>query len=184
MSTSDERFPGEFHEIAERLRTGRPQATALELDRVKVQVRNRVVRASTNKGSFMKSRLAITSMLVVGLLMSMGGAGLAISGGSGSGSASVAQYQPKTVSGGGVLGVVNSGNKHNNNECTETSNGTSGTEGTSNSGSECAPATVRQVAATSSGSLPFTGYAGGAALILGLGLLLGGVLLRRQTHVE
>ncbi len=166
MSTSDERFPGELSEIAERLRTGRPQVTALELDRVKTQVRNRAVRTSTNKGSFMKSRLAITAMLVVGLLMSMGGAGLAISGGSGSGSASVAQYQPKTVSGGGVLGVVNK------------------PANTPGNTPQNAPAAVRQVAATSSGSLPFTGYAGGAALILGLGLLLGGVLLRRQTHVE
>lgn len=42
----------------------------------------------------MKSRMAIALVLAVGMLTSMTGAGLAVSGGSGSGSAAEAQYPP------------------------------------------------------------------------------------------
>lgn len=42
----------------------------------------------------MKSRMAMALVLTVGMLMSMTGAGLAISGSSGSGSAANAQYPP------------------------------------------------------------------------------------------
>ncbi|ADB53701.1 hypothetical protein [Conexibacter woesei] len=139
----------------------------------------------------MRSRFAITAMLVLGLMLSTTGVGLAISGSSGSGSAGNAQYPttpttpvaPPTTpvtppagggeqggGGGGVLG---------------------GAEESQPPANEAAPAkestpppavqATRQLT-TESGSdeLPFTGFAVIPILVAGVALLLGGLFLRRR----
>lgn len=110
----------------------------------------------------MRSRLAITSMLVVGVLMSGAGAGLAVSGVSGSGSAGSAQYPTETTDTQTVLPT------------TETNPPTDTTDTN--------PAqTTRQVASDDSSQLPFTGYAAIPVLLIGLTLLGVGVVMRRRV---
>src|SRR5215212_2329495 len=80
--------------LEHRLRSERPELSALQMDAVKGSVRRRVQgRGNTIPGrSLMKSRLALTLVLVLGLMMTGTGATIAITGASGSGSAGVAQY--------------------------------------------------------------------------------------------
>jgi len=66
-------LPAELADVARRLEEERLALSALELDRIKLQVQRREARPTTpfltkQRGKLMKSRLAITSMLVVGLL--------------------------------------------------------------------------------------------------------------------
>src|SRR3954470_11647492 len=93
--------------VIDQLRANRPEATALELDAVKQQVRARVAapaRRRTRSNQLMKSRLVILTMLVLGMLLSTTGVGLAVSGLSGD-NASIAEYSTqKPTGGGGVLG--------------------------------------------------------------------------------
>lgn len=111
----------------------------------------------------MKSRLALTAVLVLGLMMTGTGATIAIDGASDSGSAGVAQY----------------GNNNNGN----------GNEGGNLAGEEqggggnTQPA--EQVAAQGgSGSLPFTGFVAIPLLIGGVALAGTGAVLRRRTREE
>jgi hypothetical protein len=157
--------------IAERLRTNRPQLTALELDEVRRQVRARVAASPARRrtrSEFMKSRLAILSTLVLGLLFSTTGAGLAVSGFSGNhSSAATVQYNPgdRGDVGGESGGGGNGGNGGNTNTLQ----------------------TTRQVEAgagtgTGSGNLPFTGYAAIPVLLGGVALLSAGLVMRRRSH--
>ena len=121
----------------------------------------------------MKSRLVILTMLVLGMLLSTTGAGLAVSGLSGK-NASVAQYS-KHTGGGGVLGDQDTG---------------SGTQPENNGGGS-APATstntqpARKVEAGANNSqLPFTGFAAIPVLLGGIALLSAGLVLRRRTGDE
>jgi hypothetical protein len=158
------------------LHAHRPEATALELDAVKQQIRARVAnpaRRRTRGNQLMKSRLVILTMLVLGMLLSTTGAGLAVSGLSGD-NASIAQYSTPT-GGGGVLGDQDTG---------------SGTQPENNGGGE-APATstntqpARQVeAGANNNSLPFTGFAAIPVLLGGIALLSAGLVLRRRTGDE
>jgi uncharacterized surface anchored protein len=109
----------------------------------------------------MRSRLAITSVLVVGVLMSGAGAGLAISGSSGSGSAGSAQYETDTTDTQTVLPT------------TET-----------NIPTQTKAQETRQVSSNDSNQLPFTGYAAIPVLLAGLGLLSIGVVMRRRTRSQ
>ncbi len=81
MSTFNEnRIPDELQDVVERLRDGRPQATPMELDQIKLRAMARANRAPgpSGKGSFMKSKL-VSLMLVTGVLA--GGAGaMAVTG--------------------------------------------------------------------------------------------------------
>lgn len=109
----------------------------------------------------MRSRLAITSILVVGVLMSGAGAGLAISGSSGSGSAGVAQYETDTTDVQTVLPT------------TET-----------NIPTQTKAQETRQVSSNDGNQLPFTGYAAIPVLLAGLALLSIGVVMRRRTRSQ
>jgi hypothetical protein len=84
----------EHDDVIRLLREGRPQATDMELDAIKQRVRRRAADPSRRNQS-MKSRAAILSMLVAGMLFSTAGAGLALSGNSHN-QASVAQYATPT----------------------------------------------------------------------------------------
>lgn len=158
-----DRLPEDLVRIAERLDRERPAATPLELDRVKSRVRSRVRRGAIAKGTVLKTRLAITMMIVLGVLMSGTGAGLALSGSSESGSAAQSQYNLGTETGnnGPVLGAQSPGG------------GSSPAE---------ANAPAQTVATTSSDSLPFTGLAAVPILLLGLGLVAAGLVVARSTR--
>jgi hypothetical protein len=158
------RCPPDLVETFELLERERPVATPLELDQMKTRImaRRQSMRRSGSKGSLLKTRFAITMMLVLGILMSCTGAGLAVSGSSGSGSAGAAQY----------------GNNNNNN---------GGNNNGNVLGSEEQPAAqtqeANQVAATtSSGSLPFTGLAAIPILAVGVGLFGTGLVVRRSAR--
>jgi hypothetical protein len=191
----------EFDDVIRLLRERRPQATALELDQIKQRVRRRAA-GRPERSQSMKSRLAILGTLVVGMVFSTAGAGLAVSGFTHN--ASVAQYStptPTPTSGtptpppgtqtpppppgtqtppppGGTQTPPPAGAVLPNHA---TSPGTPG--GGAQPAEQVQPA--RQVeAATSAGSLPFTGYAAIPVLIGGLALLTGGLIMRRRTRSE
>jgi hypothetical protein len=135
--------------LERRLRSERPELTALKLDAIKGNVRRRVGTGghapATFGRSFMKSRLALTMILVLGVMMSGTGATIAITGASDNGSAGVAQY----------------GDEEGNDNLAGAQQG--------GGGDDTQP--TEQVAAQGdSGSLPFTGF-------LAIPLLLGGVAL-------
>jgi hypothetical protein len=161
----------EFASVVEQLHAHRPEATALELDAVKQRVRGRVATRPAGRrarsASLMKSRLAILSMLVTGMLLSTAGAGLAIDGVTSSHSASVAQYGTND-NGGQVLGEDNS-------------HSPGGVAGENSGGSAPAVQPARQVeSGAGSGTLPFTGFLAIPVLLGGLALLSAGLVLRRR----
>jgi hypothetical protein len=194
------RTPAELESIEAALRAERHQASPLELDRIKLQAIRQAERSRTSlnvskKGSFMKSRLALTLLLVAGFMLSTTGATLAISGSSGSGSAASNQYVSpgegggnhhpehetkgaqegggKCTEGGNNAGGGNNG--ANGNGCNEPAN-TNTLEPTAEV--EVAPATAEQTAVVSSGSsLPFTGFVAIPLLVIGLALIVGGAVL-------
>jgi hypothetical protein len=152
----------DFDDIVRLLREERPEASELELDRIKRRVMSRTPR----KGQPMRSRLAILAMLVVGMLMSGTGAGLAVQGfGNAGDDASQAQYPPKDKS--DVLGEEDAGGNLPDNE-----------EAVENAVQEDAQV-AQQVQAGD--SLPFTGFVAIPVLVGGVALLAGGLVLRRRS---
>jgi hypothetical protein len=174
MSQYDDLQP-DLQPVIDQLRAHRPEATALELDAVKQRVQARVAnpaRRRTRGNQLMKSRLVILTMLVLGMLLSTTGAGLAVTGLSGN-NASVAEY--KTPPGGGVLGDQDSGNG------TQPNNG--GGNSAPKPAAQVQPA--RQVEAGANNSkLPFTGFAAIPVLLGGIALLSAGLVMRRRTGDE
>jgi hypothetical protein len=162
--------------VIDLLRANRPEATALELDAVKQRVRRRTagrpVGRRARSATLMKSRLAILSMLVAGMLLSTTGAGLAVTS-LGGNDASVAQYGgDKGANGGGGGGTNNNGGGDNGDVL-----------GASDQGTQVQPA--RQVeTGAGSGQLPFTGFLAIPVLLGGVALLSTGIVLRRRTASE
>lgn len=114
----------------------------------------------------MKSRLAMTMILVLGVMMSGTGATIAITGASDTGSAGVSQY----------------GNANENGQ-EQGGNNLAGQEqgGGGDNGDDTQP--VEQVAAQGgSGSLPFTGFVAIPLLVGGVALAGTGAVLRRRTR--
>jgi hypothetical protein len=149
----------EFDDVIRLLQENRPEATDLELDRIKQRIRHRAAQPSRRRQD-MKSRLAILLMLVLGMVFSTTGAGLAIQG-LGSDDASVSQYgtpTPTPTPPGDVLGEEDEGGV---------------------SGDVQAP---RQVESGSDSQLPFTGFLALPVLLGGVALLSAGLVLRRRTH--
>ncbi len=144
----------EFDDVIRLLRENRPEAGELELDRIKQQVRRRAARPERRQD--MKSRLAILLMLVLGMMLSTTGAGIAVQDLT-SDDASVAQYGTDEATPPTVLGDEESG-------------------------SDVQP--TRQVAAGSDGGdeLPFTGFLAIPVLLGGVALLSGGLVLRHRTR--
>lgn len=162
-----DRFDNQNHPaedaLVRRLRSERPELTALQLDAIKGNVRRRVgitgLAHATFGRSFMKSRLALTAILVLGVMMSGTGATIAITGASDDGSAGVAQYGQSQEEGAGNLAGAEQGG----------------------GGDDTQPA--EQVAAQGdSGSLPFTGFVAIPLLIGGVALVGTGAVLRRRTR--
>jgi hypothetical protein len=153
----------EFDDVIQLLRENRPEATELELDQIKQRVRRRTAQRPSGRSQAMKSRLAILSMLALGMIFSTTGAGLAVQGLT-TDDAGVAQYGPDEEQPvGGVLGedVAGGGDE-------------AGEEGVQ-------PA--RQVAAGANGdALPFTGFLAIPVLVGGVALLSTGLVLRHRTR--
>jgi hypothetical protein len=181
------RTPAELQEIEDRLRTERPTASALDLDRIKLQAIRKVERSrpslhARKKGTFMKSRLALTALLVAGFMLSTTGATLAISGSSGSGNASESQYvSPHNEN--GNHGVKGAHEKGGNKTLNGPDNGNDGNGGNQPVAVEAAPAAVEQQAVVdNSSSLPFTGFVAIPLLIIGLALIVGGGIMGLKSR--
>ena len=183
MSHHDDLHP-DLQPVIDQLRAHRPEATALELDAVKQRVRSRLTapaRRRTRRSELMKSRLVILSMLVLGMLLSTTGAGLAVSSFK-SDNASITQYaKPTPGGGGGVLGDQDSGGAVTPAENNGGGNSPSGGGTSPSSGVQPS----RQVqAGADTGSLPFTGFAAIPVLLGGIALLSAGLVLRRRVGEE
>jgi hypothetical protein len=174
MNYSDDLHSDELQSVVNELRANRPEATPLELDAVKQRVRARVASRPAGRrarsASLMKSRLAILSMLVTGMLLSTAGAGLAIDGVTGTNNASVAAYD-NGDNRGDVLGEDNSKSPSPDAVAGEEATGTPSVQ----------PA--RQVeAGAGSNSLPFTGFLAIPVLLGGVALLGTGLVLRHRAQ--
>jgi hypothetical protein len=159
----------ELGPVINRLQAERPTASALELDLIKQRVRERVTRNArrSRRTEFMRSRLAILSMLVLGMVLSTGGAGLAVSGfASQHQNAATSQYGTPPPSGGNVLGEEGSGGP---------------TENNGGGGPTTQPERQVESGAQGNGQLPFTGFAAIPVLLGGVALLGTGLVLRRRT---
>jgi hypothetical protein len=165
-----QRLPSELAELEQRLRQGRAQASELELDELKLRSMSQARRAKpvTGPGGFMKSRFALLAMIVVGLMMSTTGVGLAVSGSSLQGNAAGVVY-------GQVQGQDEGGNSP--------AQTVGGDKGTGSNGS--APTNAQEVkqatASNGNGTLPFTGLLAVPLLLGGVALLGTGVVLRRRA---
>jgi hypothetical protein len=157
----------EFDDVIRLLRENRPEATQLELDQIKQRVRRRAARPS-RRTQAMKSRLAILLMLVLGMLLSTTGAGLAVQGLTSS-DASVAQYGPdQGQKPDQVLGEENQSGARHKPEAVEPAGAVQ-------------PARQVELGATSN-ELPFTGFLAIPVLLGGVALLSTGFVLRRRTN--
>lgn len=171
----------EFDDVIQLLEDGRPRATEMELDKIKQRARRQAADPSGRKQS-MKSRLTILAMVVFGMLFSTAGAGLAVSGiSSNQNNASVAQYGTPTPTPtptpeeneGGVLPAEE-----------ENAPPPPPEEGGVAPAEEEQSQPPRQVEATTSSQLPFTGFAAIPVMLGGIALLTGGLVLRRRTRAE
>jgi hypothetical protein len=180
--------------MIDRLRANRPTATALELDAIVQRVQARVekpARRRTRRTSLMKSRLVILSMLVLGMLLSTAGAGLAISGFSESGNAAEVQYPdtvtppppetvkpPAEVKPPDTVDVLGDEDESQGGQDVLPEEDQGGSPPTS----RVQPS--RQLESGSATQLPFTGFAAIPILIGGIALLTVGLVLRRRTGDE
>lgn len=167
-------LPDDLAGMARRLEAERPVPTGVELERVRhrATVGNAgSTRSQTNRkvGQPMRPRLAILTMLAVGILLMGAGTGLAVSGLSGSENASEVVYPTTetttTTSTNSVGGVVGGG----------------GTGGLQQANEPAAKEVAQVAAAGDDDSLPFTGFAAIPVIVVGVGLLVGGLVLRRRT---
>jgi hypothetical protein len=184
MTHHDDHFhDAELGPVIDRLEAERPTATPLELDAIKQRVRGRVGRSRRTES--MRSRIAILATLALGMVLSTGGAGLAVSGFANgpTGNAAQSNYGPppvSTVQGEGQNDVLGE----------EESGGPAAGEGEESApaGEENESQPARQVEAGAQGSgeeqLPFTGFAAIPVLLGGVALLATGLVLRRRTANE
>jgi hypothetical protein len=156
----------EFDDVIRLLRESRPEATELELDEIKQRVRRRAARPSGGSQD-MKSRLAILLMLVLGLMLSTTGAGIAVQDLTDN-DASISQYggaQAEEDDSGGVLGQEDTGGG-----------------GTNTDNEEAVQPAAQVETAADTDRLPFTGFLALPVLIGGVALLSAGLVLRRRTR--
>lgn len=124
----------------------------------------------------MKSRMAITSMLVLGVFAGGTGTGLAVSGISDSGSAGKAQYPAA-----GNLGANEGAERPDvlGKEEADDSD-VAGAQEAGGRGAAAGVQATRQVSVQEDGNLPFTGLAAIPLILIGVALLATGVVLHRR----
>ena len=152
--------------MAAELELGRPVPTPDEAGRIHA----RVGIPRQRSRAAMRARITLTSLLVGGMLMSGGGAALALSGESSHGNASAAGYSLATTAQPQVLGETQ---------------GTSPAAGGPAAGSPQVQGAVqgaRQVSSSGVKSLPFTGFAAIPIILAGIAMLGGGAWLRRRLR--
>jgi hypothetical protein len=92
-----DRLPDDLREVDERLQAYKPEVTALELDQLKLRTAGRAFRAPTfryGRRHLMRSKL-VTMMLVLGLAVSGGAAGVIAGNGNSNGKgADKGEYKP------------------------------------------------------------------------------------------
>jgi hypothetical protein len=182
------RTPAELEGIEARLRAEKATASPLELDRIKLQAIRQVERSRPSlsvrtKGTFMKSRLALTLLLVVGFMFSTTGATLAISGSSGNGSAADNQYvSPANENGQKPEHGVKGADAHGGNDNNKPNN----TLQPAPAEVEIAPvpAAEQQAVVSSDSSLPFTGFVAIPLLIIGVGMVLVGAFIAVKSRKD
>lgn len=169
-------LPDDLAGMARRLEAERPVPTGVELERVRHRATVGTAGSQTNRkvGQPMRPRLAILTMLAVGILFMGAGTGLAVSGLSGNDDASEAEYSTTTTTQSipttstPVQGAV--------------AGGAGGGTGGLQEARQPEAQEVAQVAASGDGdSLPFTGFAAIPVIVVGVGMLVGGLVLRRRT---
>ncbi|MBA3852450.1 MAG: hypothetical protein H0X59_08825 [Chloroflexi bacterium] len=129
----------------------------------------------------MRSRLAITSMLAFGVLMTSSGAALGVSALTTTPSASQAQYgQVLSESAEGEEPGASTLGGGGNGEVAGDSAGGSDVAGDSAGDAPLAAQAARQLESGEGAELPFTGYAAVPTLLIGIGLLAMGLILRRK----
>ena len=166
---ADLSLPDDLQPVAERLRAERADLDGLKLDLIRTRTRTRVTASqrkagTSSKGAFLKSRLAITMILALGILMSLSGVGLAVSGLGSDGEGAEIQYSPTSTS--------------------DDSDDSSDTLGTSGSDDPGSVDTAGQAEPSGDGSLAFTGFTTIPLLIGGVALLGSGAVLRRSSRRE
>jgi hypothetical protein len=159
-------LPPDLEDVAAELEAGRAVPSPDEAGRIHA----RVGIPRRRSRSAMRARLAIASLLAGGMIMSGGGAALALSGESSHGNASSAGYASPTTRQPQVLGE------------TQGTTPTSATPTTSNASPEVQGAVqgTRQVSSSGVKSLPFTGFAAIPIILAGVAMLGGGAWLRRR----
>jgi hypothetical protein len=194
-----DQLPPDLAQMGERLRAERSHPTPVELDRILTRAQATARRSrpgSGLKGALVKSRLAITSMVVMGLVFSGTGGALALSGSSGDINAAQAEYcQPGNTPPpcGETLAPPPAPLSQSEEPLTpeaddtlegETRDDVAGVtdEGGSGGGGSETLQPLRQIENQSDDDLPFTGYAAIPLILVGLMLLAGGLLLRRESQ--
>ena len=171
MSDRGERpLPDDLLAVADWLRAERPSLDGLGLDRAKTRARARATAAQRTaathrKGALLKSRLAITMILALGILMSLSGATLAVSGLGDSGDNAAETQYPEDQG--------------------QESSSSSSSESLGDASDTGDPGDVEEASQESSGGgdeLAFTGFAAIPVLIGGVALLGSGLVLRRRSE--
>ena len=166
-------LPDDLLAVAAWLRSERPSLDGLGLDRAKTRARARATApqrtgATHRKGALLKSRLAITMILALGILMSLSGATLAVTGLGDSGdNAADGQY------------FNDPGDESSSDESSSSS------ESLGDPSDPSDPGDVEAASQESSGGgdeLAFTGFAAIPVLIGGVALLGSGLVLRRRSE--
>jgi hypothetical protein len=169
----------ELDAVAARLRADRPELSPLELDQLQLRIRSQ--SSTSRRNPLMKSRLVVTLMLVFGIGLSSAGAGLAVSGQSGGGNAAEAQYPANDApAASDVLGEVGTVEE----EQAPAPAPEQAPAPQAQPQAAAAPAPVQQEVTDEGGSLPFTGFASGSVLLLGLMLLASGLVMRHRLRDE
>lgn len=162
----------DFSDIEQELRAQRPEATPLELDRIRQRVASSDAAPKRRRRAVVP-RTAFTALVATGALMMGAASTLALSGTHKPVSAAGIEYPTNNVQ---VLGETTGS--------TPTSTPT-GTNPVQVLGEQQTPASTvqptRQAQAPASGELPFTGLAALPLLALGAVMLLVGAVMRRRT---